>query len=324
MSNSGAPPQGALRAEAADAQAAAWLERREFGPADQGELDAWLAQSWQHRAAYWRMRAVWDETNRFAALRRPMKESQRTGRYRTSWPFIARAVAAFALIAVLGGGGIWLLGSPETRIFSTELGARKTLTLSDGSQIELNTDTTIRIARDQRQVRLDKGEAYFEIKHDAEHPFTVTVGDHRVTDLGTKFVVRHDHDHTRVALVEGLAELQSDGAGKRGNPIVLMPGDVAVAHAGVLSVVRKSDRELADQLGWRRGLLIFYHTTLADAANEFNRYNQKKLVIADEDAAHRRINGTFLANNVEVFGHVAQVVLGLHIQTHEHEVIISR
>lgn len=312
--------ENAFEAEAVDAQAAAWLERREFGPADQAALEAWLNQSWQHRVAYWRMKAVWDETNRFAALRPPATAQQRQGRasHVRTWRFLAAVLAVGIVCTAL------FFDRSKDQTFATVLGARKTLTLSDGSQIELNTNTSIRVAADQRTAWLEKGEAYFQITHDANHPFTVNVGDRRVIDLGTKFVIRHDSENTRVALIEGRAEVQSDTTGARARSVVLTPGDVAIASLGVLSVERKPNRELKDQLGWRHGLLIFYHTPLADAAREFNRYNRQKLIIADDDTARRRINGTFLANNAEVFGHVAQAVLGLHVEKQNDRIVISR
>ena len=59
--------------------------------------------------------------------------------------------------------------------YATAVGGHKTLTLGDGSEVELNTDTIVRMPKvaGQRQVILDKGEAYFQIKHDAENPFIV-------------------------------------------------------------------------------------------------------------------------------------------------------
>jgi len=308
-----------------DAQATAWLERIEFGTADQAALDAWLAQSWEHRVAYWRMKAVWDETNRFAALRNPSRsEAPKTRASRLpSWQFLARGAAAAALVLAVVGTAM-TFDNDKSQTFATEVGARKTLTLADGSQIELNTNTSLRVSDDQRTAWLEKGEAYFQITHDEAHPFTVNVGDRRVVDLGTKFIIRRDSENTRVSLIEGSAEVQGDRAATQARPVVLAPGDVAIASKGILSVERKPSRELKDELGWRHGLLIFYHTSLADAAKEFNRYNETKLVIADAATARQRINGTFLANNVEVFGHVAQAALGLHVRARQNEIVISR
>lgn len=309
-----------------DTEAANWLERLEFGTADSAALEAWLAQSWEHRVAYWRMRSVWNETNRFAALRSPTQTragNLRTPRALPGSRFLFRAAAAAVVVVAVVGVAI-KFGREQNQMFATELGAKKTLTLADGSQIELNTNTLLRLSADQRTAWLDNGEAYFQITHDAAHPFTVNVGDRRVVDLGTKFVIRRESENTRVSLIEGRAEVQGDGAGTQLKPVMLAPGDVAIASHGVLSVERRPSRELSDDLGWRRGLLIFYHTPLADAAKEFNRYNATKLVIADGDVAQRRINGTFLANNVEVFGHVAQAALGLHVHNEDNRIVISR
>ena len=66
-----------------------------------------------------------------------------------------------------------------------------------------------------------------------------------------------------------------------------------------MSVTAMGTRDLQTELGWRRGVLVFYHTTLADAVDEINRYNTQKLVIADPVAAGMRMNGTFPANDVE-------------------------
>jgi len=308
-----------------DAEAANWLERLEFGMADNAALEAWLARSWEHRVAYWRMRSVWNETNRFAALRGPGQLGEGGLPISRPWPGSRLfRIAAAAVLALAVAGAALKFGSEKNQVFATELGARKTLTLADGSQIELNTNTLLRLSPDQRTAWLDKGEAYFQITHDAAHPFTVNVGDRRVVDLGTRFIIRRERGNTRVSLIEGRAEVQSDGAETQLKPVTLTPGDVAIASRGVLSVERRPSRELSDDMGWRQGLLIFYHTPLADAAKEFNRYNKTKLVIADRDVAQRRINGTFLANNVEVFGNVAQAALGLHVHNEDNRIVISR
>jgi len=309
-----------------DMEAAAWLERIEFGTVDSTALEAWLEQSFEHRVAYWRIKSVWLETDRFAALRNPARPNTPKAvapRLHLGWPLFLRSAAAAAVVlAAVGAAAIF--SDDRSQTFATEVGARKTLTLADGSQIELNTDTSLRLSPDKRTVWLEKGEAYFQITHDETRPFSVNVGDHRVIDLGTKFVIRHDSRNTRVSLIEGRAEVRGDDAATQAKPVVLTPGDVAVASSGVISVERRPSRELSAELGWRRGLLIFYHTSLAEAAVEFNRYNSTKLIIADDGVAQRRINGTFLANNVEVFGNVAKAALGLHVRNEENRIVISQ
>ena len=71
-------------------------------------------------------------------------------------------------------------------------------------------------------------------------------------------------------------------------------------------------------------MLVFKHTTLADAAAEFNRYNREKLVIADPAAAKLTIDGTFPTNDVGAFTDAAQTIFGLQVKNHGDEIVISR
>jgi transmembrane sensor len=239
---------------------------------------------------------------------------------------LLRAVGALVIAAVAGVWGYTQFEKPTDTRYATGLGERKTLQLADGSRIELNTATTLRISRgsDHRTVWLDKGEAYFDIKHNAANPFTVFASGRRISDLGTKFSVRSDANRLKVALVEGLARIDdADGASKASSAI-LSPGDVAVATATSLKVVKKPEQELRDQLGWRRGMLVFVHATLADVAAEFNRYNETKIVIADPAVAQRRIGATFPSQDLEDFAVLARTSLRLHVEQRDGNIIISR
>jgi len=136
--------------------------------------------------------------------------------------------------------------------------------------------------------------------------------------------VRNDSNRVRVTLLEGSARFDSNGSSTRQKPVVLVPGDSVVATAVSTSVSRKSSQILATELGWRRGVVIFKHTTLAEVAAEFNRYNTLKLVIADPETAHLTVGGTFPANNVELFSRMATAILGLHVSKQGDAIVISR
>jgi transmembrane sensor len=192
--------------------------------------------------------------------------------------------------------------------------------------VELNTNTVLRarMTTQERVVWLDKGEAFFQIKHDPAHPFVVMAGDHRVTDLGTQFMVRRDPGRMEVAVIQGRVTFDRPDAPTRSQVALLMPGDVATATAEGMRVTKAADKVLTNELAWRSGLLVFDKTTLADAAAQFNRYNRIKLVIADPAAALVTIDGTFKVHNIGDFTHLAQAVLGLRIAIHGDEVVISR
>ena len=308
-----------------EAHAAAWLRRRywDWNDEQQAALDAWLAQSWAHQVAFWRLEAAWDRTERLVVLRSGGQRQAETVQTKTLQPLLTRAVAGALAVVAFGVGAAWWLTRPDEQTYTTAVGAHKTIALADGSSVELNTDTVLRIAvsASGRTASLDRGEAYFQIRHDAAHPFVVMAGNHRVTDLGTKFVVRSDADHLKVTLFEGRVRLEAADGRK---PVLLAPGDELVATADTVSTTRKSGAELSGALGWKRGLLVFQNTSLADAAAEFNRYNNRKLVVADSMAARRTIGASFPVNNIELFAQMARDVLRLHVEDRGDEIVISR
>ncbi len=315
-------------AEAMDieARAAQFLERRNFArwaADDESALEAWLAQSPAHRVAYVRLKTAWERAGRIAALA-PAEPPAKAARALT--PLLLRIAAVVAVVAVIAGGALAYLARPGERTYSTGLGGREIVKFADGSRIELNTNTQLRarMTTNERVVWLDRGEAYFEIRHDSAHPFVVMVGKHRVTDLGTKFRVRRDPGRLQVSVVQGRVTFDTPDAGRLSPLEVLTPGDVAVATARSVRVTKETAQDLTDQLSWRQGVLVFDHTTLAQAAAEFNRYNREKLVVADEAIAERTIGGTFPTDNLEAFIGVTQDLLGLHVKRRGHDIIISR
>ena len=105
----------------------------------------------------------------------------------------------------------------------------------------------------------------------------------------------------------------------------VMMNELRVATGMGASVLqsRTSDQHVDDQLAWRRGLLVFDQITLADAAVEFNRYNQTQLKVLDSQTAAIRIGGSFEATNVEAFVRLLQSAYGLKIDRDDETVKIS-
>jgi transmembrane sensor len=307
-----------------EARAAGWLIERQSADAwsenDQAELDAWLAASAANRVTFWRLEAALDRTHRLRALQ-PGSEPPR----RAQWPLFYRMAAAFAGAIIVAVTGALYFTMPAETIYTTPVGGRETVALADGSRIELNTDTVLRadIGAYRRTITLEKGEAYFQVKHDAARPFVVAASGHRLTDLGTRFVVRSGPQQFEVAVLEGRVEFDArDGHLKQ--PLLLGAGDVATGAENAIYVTKKLQSDLTAQLGWQHGVLVFDHTTLADAAAEFNRYNREKIIVADSGAARRTLGGTFPTGDVGAFTRLAHEVLGLHVETRGNETVISR
>jgi len=309
-----------------DARAAAWLERREEGlsESDEAALQAWLSGSLANRVAYWRLKAAWERADRLAALRGAEKNS--AARMRSFLPLLVKIAAVMIVVAGAGVLGVTYLSRPSDRLYSTPVGGHETVRFADGTRVELNTNTIIRarMTTGQRILWLEKGEAYFQVKHDALHPLVVMAGDHRVTDLGTKFLMRRDPSRLEVAVLEGRVWFDVPDAESARTSLPLSEGQVAIATGPKVSLERQSMRALDNAISWRRGVLVFRDTTLADAAAEFNRYNRERLVIPDPAIAYIKIGGIFQATNVGAFTEVAEDVLGLTVHRHGNEIVISR
>jgi transmembrane sensor len=190
----------------------------------------------------------------------------------------------------------------------------------DGSEVTLNTNSEIRVAvtERERRVELQQGEAFFKVAKDSQRPFVVVVGDQRVVAVGTRFSVRRNEEDIQVVVTEGKVRLESTGSLQ---PVAA--GTIARAsNAGVL--LQKTDLAAAEEfLSWREGILVFRETTLADAVNEFNRYNIHKIVIADPGVAALRVAGNFRANNVAAFVRLLERGYPLRVERQGEEFVLQ-
>jgi len=312
------------------AEAATWIECREsltWNDVEKSAFEAWLAASPAHMVAFLRAEDVWHRADRLRALsqfaRRP--QLSRQSQKKTHVRILGFGVVA-ATLAVVGILAVQFLPSKPPTLYTTRVGGHETLVLSDGSRIELNTNTALRVslAGARRQVWLDRGEAFFDIRHDSSRPFLVIAGKRRIVDLGTKFIARTSPAQLEVTLVEGRARVEIPDSKSGIRAASLMPGEVAIATDHAVSVVTQSPDRLARELGWRRGVLVFDATPLAKAVMEFNRYNKHQLVVADNALARKAIDGTFRANDEEAFLEVMHDLIGLHIERKSSKTIISR
>lgn len=304
-----------------EARAADWFDRKHFWPwtdADQTRLDAWLAQSPAHEIAYWRLEGAWSRTEKLPVLR-----LERPSRWRGA--FLMPIAAALVLTAAIASGYWMYAAKPQTASYATNVGGHETVKFADGTRIELNTDTAIRVSysANERKIWLDKGEAYFQVVHDATRPLTVYAGDRRVTDIGTKFVVRQDTAQLAVAVVEGRVGFDAV-AQHDARPLLLSKNDEAVLTSTGISVKQKSDRQLTNELSWRRGVIVFDGTPLEEAARQINRYNAQKIVIADERLGLVPVTGTLSVNDPQQFIRMTQYLLGLHGERANGKIVISR
>jgi transmembrane sensor len=243
---------------------------------------------------------------------------------KTIFPFLPRAVAALTVIGVIGAIFLWQPAEPQGREFATSVGGHETIRMADGTLIELNTDTTAHVLDrgDLRKVTLNKGEAYFQVVHNKAKPFVVVVGNRKIVDLGTKFLVRQDAAKIQVSVFEGLVRFEPGQSHSK--PVALSAGETLVASAKSFHIAKATSPEVTEALGWRRGLLVFYRKPLADAATEFNRYNSQQIVVVGNDLGHMPVTGTLSATDPDQFIRMAKNLFGLHVERTNGKILISR
>lgn len=316
-------------------QAAAWLARKDgdrWCAAEQTQLDQWLGLATAHRVAYLRLAAAWSKADQLApgapmpALPPARPDHAIAKAERRFLPrFSEWRIAAAVLVTVGATAGLLAVRADFSEVrYETQLGAHQTHALKDGSKLTLNTATLVRarVSQSERTVWLDKGEAYFDIAHDTAHPFVVISGANRITVLGTKFTVRREASGTNVVVIDGRVQVENGQISSQ-SPVILVKHQKVVATQANMLKSDESDARIEQILSWRDGKLIFDQVTLDYAAGEFNRYNKKKLVMADAEAAKLRIGGRFDVGNVKGFANLLQRGFGLDVRETEDTITIA-
>lgn len=253
----------------------------------------------ERAAALWRALDSVAEDPALKALRSEAlaraEEREQAARPRPRWR-TGGALAA-SLAAALAAGAAWWLhpsgtGAPPMRLVSNGHAAPRHLALADGSRLTLDADTSVRVEAGGRKVVLDAGRAYFSVRHDAAHPFTVTVGDSVITDVGTSFEVATESGRTLVTLVEGeVAVAEGEAA-----PIRLTPG-MRLALSGGNAMISHLDTARATQ--WQSGTITADNETVAAVLTRFNRYRAQPLAVPGGVAGQVRISGVFRLDDPE-------------------------
>ena len=234
--------------------------------------------------------------------------------------------ALLAVVALAVGWGWQRQLSVEHASFLTAIGALQTVPLSDGSRATLSSDSRMQVSlsRAERRIDLDQGEAFFEVSKDRARPFVVSVGGRQVVAVGTRFSVRRDGDDLRVVVTEGTVRLESGNTASSGRTptTLLQAGSVALATNKGLLVRTGTVEEAERQLDWRGGYLAFHDTPLADATAEFNRYNTRKIVVADAEVGAMRVGGNFRWSNTDAFVRLLEQAFPVRVEQNPDQVIL--
>lgn len=317
-------------------QAAQWwltLRSGEVSVNERHEFDAWVARSPERVAAYLRTvlltkafessKVRWPDTTAETLVdearrslqqgvrvlhedsQRAMAGSRRQGSATRRWWMAAITTALFATI-----GTAWFI-STIPQEFHTGFGEQRSVVLKDGSRVTLNSESKIRVdlGNDHRRVSLDAGEALFRVTHDPARPFEVEIGNAVVRDVGTEFNVDRRPKRTVVTVITGRVAVMQESAAQvaKSAPPQGEPGVVFLGAADRLVVMGsrwgapQHDVNVRAAMSWTEGTLIFQHTPLSEAAEEFNRYNRGRIEIRDGQLERREVSGVFRTDNPKAF-----------------------
>jgi transmembrane sensor len=310
------------RREEIEAEAAGWLARMDRGLNSEEETSfaRWKAVDIEHRIIFQQLQAVWRRADQLGAMRQP---SSRASRLPSRLALKLAAIAA-VLVVCVGLGLTWRAQDIPPQRFETAIGAQRSLNLADGTHVVLNTNTVIHasITPGSRTVTLDRGQAYFEVVHDDNHPFVVIAGNRRITDLGTKFSVRRDGDRVDVVVTEGEVRVEPIAADRVSAPVVARRNMVVIARHTETLVALKSPKEIDAAMLWRSGMLSFNQEPLAAVAEDINRYNTRKIEVVGR-ARDIRIGGSFRSDNIQGFTQLLRDGFGLKIVETGDKIVIS-
>jgi transmembrane sensor len=309
------------------------LEERPLMPAEQQELDAWLAAAPHHYGALIRARAVWRDLDRLGALQQPGRAPIPEGRAETPieaskaapegslrrrWlGGLAASIAALSIAAFAYRSQLMAPDEYETRI-----GEVRRIALADGSAITLNSDSQamVKFEKTQRIVHLRRGEALFEVAKDRSRPFLVWSGQVSVRAVGTVFAVHNLPENILVTVAEGTVEIvQPEEPAQR----VTVNERATVRPQRIIDVASEDASVTLRQLSWRSGQLSFSGESLGDAVREMNRYSKRQIEIEDPALAARPVVGIFRIGDVDAFAQAAAVALNAEVHADDRSVRLS-
>ncbi|GER06403.1 peptide ABC transporter substrate-binding protein [Iodidimonas muriae] len=335
--------QQALRENAAH-----WCIVMDSGQASSAEKKAfadWITKDPAHMREYNLVHALWAEAAMFGGTLDPASDvitlfpqevdgraKSAPVRHRSGRLLRVGHLAAAVLIALfLGLGAIVLVGDdplewafgPGVEHFSTRKGESRLVSLSDGSVVEMNTQSEIevRYGRHVREIRLLRGEAYFDVAKDPQRPFLVNADQTRVQAVGTEFNVRLRDADIAVTVIEGrvLVRQFTSKAGKASpsleeslgrNEQAILNKEEAGNHPSMLKTASVVPERF---ISWRQKRLLFEAAPLIDVVADFNRYNSMELILSDRSLDDLSISGVFDPRDPETFARTLEAMAPVEV-----------
>lgn len=336
---------------AIEAQAAEWVARLDAEPASadlQAQFEAWKALSHHHAEAAARLAGLWSELDMLSQLTPPITATAPSPRRNRNTAdrsvpryspgatnrVMLRAGLAACLVLISGFGvwGVWE-NTPKTEVYDTAVGGQRTVNLSDGSSVQLNTNSRVevRYSRAARDLRLVKGEAFFEVAPNKTRPFSVYARDGVVRAVGTAFVVRLQPKGIEVTVTKGTVELASlvsnkpvESLGRAQalprHVLTTVSAQKGTTEAALLPPSHQVEKldlappEATRKLAWRQGMLVFTGESLPSVVADVSRYTDVQIEIADPELNNLKVGGYFKVGEVEPMLEALEGSFGVRVE----------
>lgn len=249
---------------------------------------------------------------------------------------------AAVLLLLYAASQFWF--SPQQTEVITQIGESKSITLPDGSLVQLNSRSKLSYndtweSTSSREVWL-AGEAYFDVKKSTSQQgqkFSVYAKGIAVEVLGTKFNVNAHTDLVEVVLEEGKVELtgkdsqgQTQALSSQYDARILLPGDKAsislaeenqsarVSHA---CAIEKVNTRI--YTSWKNGRFYFDATPLSTLKKVIEDNYGMEVIIEDPTLLEKRLSGSLEHNNLDVLCQAIESLFGLTIEKSDNKLTIK-
>jgi len=299
-------------------------------------FERWLARGAVHRSVYNRIANLYSDGKRVNWDNLPPPQPVR-GAAKRVWiaslgvaalvGFVAWRMVAVPILpddSSLNVPSVEIARKSDASQYATRLGEIRTVKLSDGSKLTIDTDTlvTVDFGPAARHLRLEHGRARFEVAHEAR-PFVVDADDIKVIARGTVFDVSYlEGRRIKVQLFQGAVDVKSRSPRAGAATVRLQRGGTVVLDPNADPHLIPKNADAPDD--WPKGMVEFRRAPLADVIAQMNRYAVSKVRLADPSLGKIEVSGAFRIDDADALaGHLAQL-LGLRVERTAGEIILTR
>ncbi|MDD2306045.1 MAG: DUF4974 domain-containing protein [Prolixibacteraceae bacterium] len=272
-------------------------------PEEQAELKTWIEESKDTKSEYLSIKDIWDSINspkestaeQLALFYKNQYEKSKKSRI--VWIRTFSAIAAILIIGLIFSVLVptnTANPSESVQVFSVPMGSRSKVILADGSEVSLNSGSELKYSSgfsSQNRVVSLTGEAFFKVKTDKEHPFTVKTSDFDIKVTGTKFNVCSyaDNKYSTATLEEGKISLQLKD---NSSTLKVEPGEKFLLDRKTL-IHSLDQADVESEIAWKDDQFIFKNIPYSELAKRLERWYDVKLNFSDQKLQNYAFTGKF-------------------------------